>query len=138
MVGTRGTLSKKRRCSGVFCLQVLWNILLSEGKTLPAAKLEAKEDNPLQIKIPTGKGRYFYLVGTRGFEPPTSCTPCKRSTRLNYVPKIFIIIFFIGARSLPPSCLARRLCLRLEVNRQLAAVTRFVTFVDANCRLPTK
>lgn len=28
-----------------------------------------------------------YLVGTRGFEPPTSCTPCKRSTRLNYVPK---------------------------------------------------
>ncbi len=28
------------------------------------------------------------MVGTRGFEPPTSCTPCKRSTRLNYVPRI--------------------------------------------------
>lgn len=28
----------------------------------------------------------YTLVGTRGFEPPTSCTPCKRSTRLNYVP----------------------------------------------------
>lgn len=26
------------------------------------------------------------MVGTRGFEPPASCTPCKRSTRLNYVP----------------------------------------------------
>ena len=32
----------------------------------------------------------FYLVGTRGFEPPTSCTPCKRSTRLNYVPNVLL------------------------------------------------
>ncbi len=32
------------------------------------------------------KAVFLYLVGTRGFEPPTSCTPCKRSTRLNYVP----------------------------------------------------
>ena len=32
------------------------------------------------------KGGFLSLVGTRGFEPPTSCTPCKRSTRLNYVP----------------------------------------------------
>ena len=31
------------------------------------------------------------MVGTRGFEPPTSCTPCKRSTRLNYVPKRLIL-----------------------------------------------
>ena len=34
------------------------------------------------------------MVGTRGFEPPTSCTPCKRSTRLNYVPNFS---FYISA-----------------------------------------
>ena len=39
------------------------------------------------------QGQDFFMVGTRGFEPPTSCTPCKRSTRLNYVPILFIIIF---------------------------------------------
>ena len=37
----------------------------------------------------TASRRLFLLVGTRGFEPPTSCTPCKRSTRLNYVPLYF-------------------------------------------------
>ena len=26
------------------------------------------------------------LVGTRGFEPPTPCTPCKCATRLRHVP----------------------------------------------------
>ncbi len=26
------------------------------------------------------------MVGTRGFEPPTPCTPCKCATRLRYVP----------------------------------------------------
>jgi hypothetical protein len=26
-------------------------------------------------------------VGTTGFEPATSCTPCKRATGLRYVPK---------------------------------------------------
>ena len=27
------------------------------------------------------------MVGLEGFEPPTSCTPCKRATRLRYSPK---------------------------------------------------
>ena len=26
------------------------------------------------------------LVGARGFEPPTTCTPCKYATRLRYAP----------------------------------------------------
>ena len=34
------------------------------------------------------------VVGTRGFEPPTSCTPCMRSTRLNYVPNIKVYITY--------------------------------------------
>lgn len=29
---------------------------------------------------------FVNLVGTRGFEPPTSSTPCWRDTRLRYVP----------------------------------------------------
>ena len=31
------------------------------------------------------------LVGARGFEPPTTCTPCKYATRLRYAPKARII-----------------------------------------------
>ena len=30
---------------------------------------------------------YQFLVGTTGFEPAASCTPCKRATGLRYVPK---------------------------------------------------
>ena len=26
------------------------------------------------------------LVGARGFEPPTTCTPCRYATRLRYAP----------------------------------------------------
>ena len=33
----------------------------------------------------------IYLVGARGFEPPTTCTPCKYATRLRYAPKPAII-----------------------------------------------
>ena len=29
------------------------------------------------------------LVGLAGFEPTTSCTPCKRTTKLCYSPNIF-------------------------------------------------
>jgi hypothetical protein len=28
------------------------------------------------------------LVGTVGFEPTTSCTPCMRATRLRYAPNV--------------------------------------------------
>jgi hypothetical protein len=31
------------------------------------------------------------MVGARGFEPPTTCTPCKYATRLRYAPKLRII-----------------------------------------------
>ena len=27
------------------------------------------------------------LVGARGFEPPTTCTPCRYATRLRYAPR---------------------------------------------------
>lgn len=29
----------------------------------------------------------IYMVGTEGFEPSTSYTPCKRATKLRYAPK---------------------------------------------------
>jgi hypothetical protein len=31
--------------------------------------------------------RLFCLVGARGFEPPTTCTPCRCATRLRYAPR---------------------------------------------------
>src|SRR6266702_4275142 len=34
------------------------------------------------------------LVGARGFEPPTTCTPCRYATRLRYAPKGRIIAAF--------------------------------------------
>lgn len=34
---------------------------------------------------------YVVLVGARGFEPPTTCTPCRYATRLRYAPKSAII-----------------------------------------------
>ena len=38
---------------------------------------------PLESKtshLPNFSGKRF-MVGARGFEPPTSCTPCKRASR---------------------------------------------------------
>ncbi len=34
---------------------------------------------------------FIYLVGARGFEPPTTWPPAKYATRLRYAPKIRII-----------------------------------------------
>ena len=34
----------------------------------------------------------YFLVGTTGFEPAASCTPCKRATGLRYVPKLKQIV----------------------------------------------
>src|SRR5690606_15021443 len=31
--------------------------------------------------------RLSVLVGVRGFEPPTTCTPCRCATRLRYTPE---------------------------------------------------
>src|SRR5215469_15864493 len=40
-------------------------------------------------KGPDGKTvrAFLFLVGARGFEPPTTCTPCRYATRLRYAPK---------------------------------------------------
>lgn len=45
----------------------------------------------LQVSMQNKKGKPGLLlicpfVGTTGFEPATSCTPCKRATGLRYVP----------------------------------------------------
>jgi hypothetical protein len=32
-----------------------------------------------------------FLVGVKGFEPSTPCTPCKCATRLRHTPKLTII-----------------------------------------------
>ena len=32
------------------------------------------------------------MVGARGFEPPTSCAPCKCATRLRYAPNQSLLI----------------------------------------------
>jgi hypothetical protein len=40
------------------------------------------------------------LVGARGFEPPTTCTPCKYATRLRYAPNYKIIANYFEAKNL--------------------------------------
>jgi hypothetical protein len=41
------------------------------------------------------KWRRLTLVGTTGFEPAASCTPCKRATGLRYVPKFVSYVQFL-------------------------------------------
>ena len=43
----------------------------------------------------------FWLVGARGFEPPTTCTPCRHATRLRHAPRGRIIAEGSFRRSLP-------------------------------------
>ena len=72
------------------------NFCLEAKPAIPASRLLLVVEPPFRsfkfyvrqadTKKPAFQQVFFYLVGTRGFEPPTSCTPCKRSTRLNYVP----------------------------------------------------
>ena len=33
-----------------------------------------------------GRSFIFFVVGARGFEPPTSCSQSRRATRLRYAP----------------------------------------------------
>ena len=71
------------------------NFCLKAKPAIPASRLLLVVEPPFPevlIRRPKANKKrgikpLFLLVGTRGFEPPTSCTPCKRSTRLNYVPK---------------------------------------------------
>lgn len=53
-----------------------WQTLPSHFERFPVNYGRAKKQNR-----PSG-GRFFVLsVGARGFEPPASCTPCKRASR---------------------------------------------------------
>ncbi len=35
----------------------------------------------IKEKLPCWQDSFSFAVGARGFEPPTSCTPCKRASR---------------------------------------------------------
>ena len=41
-----------------------------------------------QLYLKTRFSLYNQLVGARGFEPPTTCTPCRYATRLRYAPNL--------------------------------------------------
>ncbi len=53
------------------------------------------------------------MVGTRGFEPPTSAPPAQRATRLRYIPKIKMKKKFIAV-GLPPQLYRFETSLSLE------------------------
>ena len=53
---------------------------LFESPTSILVKIQKINKNKLSMKIQT-------LVGTAGFEPATSCAPCKCATRLRYAPR---------------------------------------------------
>ena len=80
---------------------------------------------------PPNLAALLYLVGTRGFEPPTSCTPCKRSTRLNYVPNFSTpIIRKMSATS--------KLTSFVPAPFVSLAALRFLACLLTNFRLPSK
>src|SRR5690606_22634524 len=61
-----------------------WCKCVTEG---PAAT-EIKEATKKGLEVIPGLfGLLLILVGVRGFEPPTTCTPCRCATRLRYTPK---------------------------------------------------
>ncbi len=60
----------------------------SERETLVGRKEYKERKKPFE-KIQKAFLRFILiLVGARGFEPPTPCTPCKCATRLRYAPRI--------------------------------------------------
>ena len=42
-----------------------------------------------RVSISKDANPFISLVGARGFEPPTTCTPCRYATRLRYAPEHF-------------------------------------------------
>ncbi len=69
-------------CAGV-CFRVRTQEVAVLGIELQKKKLKGhSEEWPFSLMT---------LVGARGFEPPTTCTPCKYATRLRYAPKAGII-----------------------------------------------
>ena len=40
------------------------------------------------------------LVGARGFEPPTTCTPCRCATRLRYAPVEANIVWLLNQKGI--------------------------------------
>ena len=62
----------------------------------------------------TGQEAFLFalkLVGARGFEPPTTCTPCRYATRLRYAPLEIVSGLLFDARF---SVLARPKALRVR------------------------
>ena len=45
----------------------------------------------LRFKTISKTFQLFFLVGARGFEPPTPCTPCKCATWLRHAPTILLL-----------------------------------------------
>ena len=65
--------------------------VLEEEKNVPEKEIKLKDGKSIIIypeknNIACINILCYVLVGTRGFEPPTTCTPCKCATRLRYVP----------------------------------------------------
>ena len=61
------------------CLQNFWSMKMISGASFIPTVAEMKK--------PAIGGHFInFPVGTTGFEPATSCTPCKRATGLRYVP----------------------------------------------------
>ena len=52
------------------------------GEVRIGVKIEAR----VSLNICVFEYRKMGLVGARGFEPPTTCTPCRCATRLRYAP----------------------------------------------------
>jgi hypothetical protein len=70
----------------------LGNCESSNQKSKPLAKLQNKLRPRLRLPLRKDPETILHsspriLVGARGFEPPTTCTPCRYATRLRYAPK---------------------------------------------------
>src|SRR6185369_12626445 len=62
-----------------------------EGNCTRIAKISMRRVRLQNRKAPRMEPFLFCLVGARGFEPPTTCTPCRYATRLRYAPRPEII-----------------------------------------------
>lgn len=64
------------------------------------------------------------LVGTPGFEPGTSCAPCKHATRLRHVPMLLLMVPCIGPTGKPvPGNVSKRTRTGRPANRGRRSAT---------------
>ena len=88
----RQQLSRRKKCAPAIAGRVqLWTSCLVAGReSLTRRGMPALRDfgaPRCSAKGPPGfPGGAVMLVGARGFEPPTPCTPCRCATRLRYAP----------------------------------------------------